>query len=71
MIIGEALMTDVGLTGGGKGSGMVYLAGKPDHKQDNTGMVDHIVSLVEARAAEIDAAEKAALSKAETLEPAE
>jgi (E)-4-hydroxy-3-methylbut-2-enyl-diphosphate synthase len=68
---GEALMTDVGFTGGGKGSGMVYLAGKPDHKQDNTGMVDHIVSLVEARAAEIDAAEKAALSKAETLEPAE
>jgi (E)-4-hydroxy-3-methylbut-2-enyl-diphosphate synthase len=53
---GEALMTDVGFTGGGKGAGMVYLAGRPDHKQDNTGMIDHIVELVEARAAEIDAA---------------
>src|SRR6202162_2371380 len=44
---GEALMTDVGFTGGGKGAGMVYVAGKPDHKQDNDGMVDHIVALVE------------------------
>jgi len=53
---GEALMTDLGFTGGGKGAGMVYVAGKPDHKQDNEGMVDHIVSLVEARAAELAAA---------------
>ena len=53
---GEALMTDLGFTGGGKGAGMVYVAGKQHHKQDNEGMVDHIVSLVEARAAEIAAA---------------
>ena len=52
---GEALMTDLGFTGGGKGAGMVYVAGKQHHKQDNEGMVDHIVSLVEARAAEIAA----------------
>jgi len=52
---GEALMTDVGFTGGGKGAGMVYVAGKPDHKMDNERMVDHIVGLVEARAAEIEA----------------
>ena len=57
---GEALMTDVGFTGGGKGAGMVYLAGKPDHKMDNDRMVDHIVELVEARAAELDAAALAA-----------
>src|SRR5471030_1813883 len=46
---GEALMTDLGFTGGGsgKGTGMVYLAGKIDHKLDNVDMVDHIVSLVE------------------------
>ncbi|RAK56640.1 flavodoxin-dependent (E)-4-hydroxy-3-methylbut-2-enyl-diphosphate synthase [Phenylobacterium deserti] len=56
---GEALMTDLGFTGGGKGSGMIYVAGKPDHKQDNEGMVDHIVQLVEARAAEIEAAKLA------------
>src|SRR5580698_876018 len=39
---GEALMTDLGFTGGGsgKGVGMVYVAGKPDHKQDAQGMVD-------------------------------
>ena len=52
---GEALMTDIGFTGGGKGAGMVYVAGRPDHKMDNAGMVDHIVELVEARAAEIQA----------------
>ncbi len=52
---GEALMTDVGFTGGGAGSGMVYVAGKQDHKLGNDRMVDHIVELVEKRAAEIDA----------------
>jgi (E)-4-hydroxy-3-methylbut-2-enyl-diphosphate synthase len=61
---GEALMTDVGFTGGGKGAGMVYLAGKPDHKMDNDRMVDHIVELVEAKAAELEAA-KLALQAAE------
>ena len=62
---GEALMTDVGFTGGGKGAGMVYLAGKPDHKMDNERMVDHIVELVEAKAAELAQAEQAALEAAE------
>jgi len=52
---GEALMTDVGFTGGGAGAGMVYLAGKQDHKINNEKMVDHIVELVEKRAAEIEA----------------
>lgn len=52
---GEALMTDVGFTGGGSGHGMVYWAGKQDHKISNDDMVDHIVELVEKRAAEIDA----------------
>jgi len=62
---GEALLTDVGFTGGGKGSGMVYLAGKIDHKLSNDGMVDHIVGLVEARAAEIEAAQRQTLAAAE------
>ena len=34
---------------------MVYLAGKQHHKLGNAGMVDHIVELVEKRAAEIEA----------------
>jgi len=52
---GEALMTDVGFTGGGAGSGMVYLAGKASHKMSNDQMVDHIVEEVEKRAAAIEA----------------
>lgn len=52
---GEALMTDLGFTGGGKGSGMVYVSGRPDHKMDNDRMIDHIVGLVEARATELEA----------------
>jgi len=53
---GEALMTDVGFTGGGAGAGMVYVAGKQDHKLGNQEMIEHIVGLVEKRAAEIEAA---------------
>ena len=57
---GEALMTNVGFTGGGAGSGMVYLAGKQSHKLSNDEMVDHIVEQVEQKAAELDAAAEAA-----------
>ena len=53
---GEALMTDVGFTGGGAGSGMVYLAGKQSHKLSNDQMIEHIVEQVEKKAAEIDRA---------------
>jgi (E)-4-hydroxy-3-methylbut-2-enyl-diphosphate synthase len=62
---GEALYTDVGFTGGGKGAGMVYMAGKPDHKLDNERMIEHIVSLVEAKAAQIEAEMAAAKVAAE------
>lgn len=55
---GEALMTDVGFTGGGAGNGMVYWAGKQDHKIDNNQMIEHIVELVEKRASEIEKAEQ-------------
>jgi (E)-4-hydroxy-3-methylbut-2-enyl-diphosphate synthase len=56
---GEARETDIGLTGGGNGKHMVYLAGVTDHHIRDEGMVDHIVRLVEAKAAEIEAAEGA------------
>ena len=52
---GEAIMTDVGFTGGGAGSGMVYLVGKQSHKLSNDHLIDHIVEQVETRAAQIDA----------------
>jgi (E)-4-hydroxy-3-methylbut-2-enyl-diphosphate synthase len=59
-------MTDIGFTGGGKGSGTrSIIAGVPDHKMDNEQMVDHIVELVEARAAQIDAEALANLQAAE------
>ena len=57
---GEALMTDVGFTGGGAGAGMVYLAGKQSHRMSNAAMIDHIVEQVEKRAAELDAVAAAA-----------
>jgi (E)-4-hydroxy-3-methylbut-2-enyl-diphosphate synthase len=65
---GEALMTDVGFTGGGAGSGMVYLAGKQSHKLGNDRMIAHIVEQVEKKAAEIDAAAAQAAAQAAAAE---
>jgi (E)-4-hydroxy-3-methylbut-2-enyl-diphosphate synthase len=56
---GEALLTDIGLTGGGNGRHMIYRAGKSDHIIDSKSMVDHIVELVEAKAEELKATIKA------------
>jgi (E)-4-hydroxy-3-methylbut-2-enyl-diphosphate synthase len=53
---GEARETDIGVTGGGNGTHMVYVAGAPDHKIGEEAMLDHIVEMVERRAAEIEAA---------------
>ena len=52
---GEARETDIGITGGGNGTHMVYLSGVTDHHIRDDQMVDHIVRLVEAKAAEIEA----------------
>lgn len=52
---GEARETDIGLTGGGQGNHMIYLSGVADHKIDDARLIDHIVELVEKRAAEIEA----------------
>jgi (E)-4-hydroxy-3-methylbut-2-enyl-diphosphate synthase len=57
---GEARETDIGVTGGGNGKHMVYLSGVTDHHVADENMVDHIVKLVEAKAAEIEAAGAAA-----------
>ena len=51
---GEALMTDIGFTGGGSGSGMIYNAGKKMHKLNNESMINDIVKLVEKRSQELD-----------------
>jgi len=51
---GEALMTDIGFTGGGRGTHQVYLKGQPAHRLKDESIVDHLVHLVEERAAEIE-----------------
>ncbi|HIJ38234.1 MAG TPA: flavodoxin-dependent (E)-4-hydroxy-3-methylbut-2-enyl-diphosphate synthase [Rhodospirillaceae bacterium] len=53
---GEARETDLGLTGGGGGNHMVYVAGDPDHRVEDAQIVDHIVALVEKKAAELEQA---------------
>ena len=62
---GEATMTDIGFTGGGKGTHQVYISGLPDHRLKDQDIVDHLVHLVEQKAAEIEA-EKAAEEQGET-----
>jgi len=62
---GEARETDIGLTGGGNGKHMVYLSGVTDHTVQDADMIDHIVKLVEAKAAEIEAANAAVSVAAE------
>ena len=52
---GEARETDIGLTGGGNGKHMVYLSGVTDHHVESADMLEHIVKLVEAKAAELEA----------------
>ena len=53
---GEARETDIGLTGGGKGTHQIYLSGMADHRLTNGDIVEHVVDLVETRVAEIKAA---------------
>ena len=50
---GEARETDIGLTGGGKGTHQIYVSGLADHRLSNEDLVEHIVSMVEERAAQI------------------
>ncbi|MCH2394148.1 MULTISPECIES: flavodoxin-dependent (E)-4-hydroxy-3-methylbut-2-enyl-diphosphate synthase [Oceanibaculum] len=53
---GEARETDIGFTGGGNGTHQVYVNGLPDHRLKDSNIVDHLVALIEKKAAEIDAA---------------
>jgi (E)-4-hydroxy-3-methylbut-2-enyl-diphosphate synthase len=62
---GEARETDIGITGGGNGKHMVYLSGVTDHHVQDADMVDHIVKLVRAKAAELEAANAAVPGGAE------
>jgi (E)-4-hydroxy-3-methylbut-2-enyl-diphosphate synthase len=62
---GEARETDLGFTGGGNGTHQVYVAGVPHHRLKDADIVDHLVGLVERKAAEIEAAAAAETAAAE------
>ena len=52
---GEARETDIGFTGGGNDTHQVYIAGVPHHRLKDNNVVDHLVKMVEEKAAEIEA----------------
>jgi len=56
---GEARETDIGFTGGGNNTHMVYLAGQQHHRLKDQDIVDHMAELIEKKAAEIEAAKAA------------
>jgi (E)-4-hydroxy-3-methylbut-2-enyl-diphosphate synthase len=56
---GEARETDIGFTGGGANNHQVYIAGVPHHRLKDGNVVDHLVALIEKKAAEIEAAKVA------------
>ena len=55
---GEARETDIGVTGGGRGTHLVYLSGVADHKIGEAGFIDHVVGLVETKVAEMQASQE-------------
>jgi len=51
---GEAALTDIGVTGGGKDSSMLYLKGIQTEKLGNAEIISKVVSIVEKKAEEIE-----------------
>ena len=51
---GEAAMTDIGITGGGKGNNMLYLSGIQKEKVMTDDMITKIISEVEKKASELE-----------------
>ena len=43
---GEATMTDLGVTGGGYNTHMIYINGKKDHRISNENLVEYLTELV-------------------------
>ncbi len=53
---GEAALTDIGITGGGKGNNMLYLNGIESEKISSDEMIKKVIRLVEEKAEEIEKA---------------
>ncbi len=55
---GEAMHTDIGITGGGNNTHQIYIKGVADHRLKDGNIVEHLAELVEKRVAEIEAEKK-------------
>ena len=55
---GEAAMTDVGITGGQKGSNMLYLSGVQSEKVMTDDMISRVIAEVEKKASELENSQK-------------
>ena len=51
---GEAAMTDIGITGGGKGNNMLYLSGVQSEKVLTDNIINKVVEEVNKKVAEIE-----------------
>ena len=51
---GEAAMTDIGITGGGKGSNMLYLSGMQSEKVLTDDLISKVINQVEKKVLEIE-----------------
>ena len=51
---GEAALTDVGITGGGKGNNMLYLSGIQSKKIPTSSIIERVVTEVEKKALELE-----------------
>jgi (E)-4-hydroxy-3-methylbut-2-enyl-diphosphate synthase len=50
---GEAIFSEIGLTGGGKDDHMMYLSGLPHHKVASEKIIEEVISLVESKSKEL------------------
>ena len=46
---GEATMTNIGITGGGKDTHMIYVDGKKSHRIHNENLVEYLVKTIEEK----------------------
>ena len=51
---GEAALTDIGITGGGKDSSMLYIKGLQTEKISNNEIISKVIQLVEKKSEEIE-----------------
>jgi len=51
---GEAAMTDIGITGGGKGNNMLYLSGVQNEKVLTKDIIEKVIAEVEKKASELE-----------------